>query len=308
MPPAHRDDGLSEVVGFVLILGVIVLALSLYQLYGVPAIGRENEILHMNAVKDRFIDYKIALDSLWTNNQTGVTLSTSFDLSTEGGYTQGGGMIFPVLAPIPSSGAINVNRRGTENITIEYDGTTVAGFPKEMGAVQFASANNYWIEQTYYYQLGALFLAQDGGATVRLSPPISCYKTTNDDITVEIVALQMYGYQETAGKGVARLDTRLKNGLQTVTPTTGNAHNVTIKVSADDATAREVWDRQGTAELWEHAFSDAAARGYLPSTNYTISSDDDWASIAILNPTTRYVNLKVTTASYSAILQEITTA
>ena len=63
LPP--RDDALSEVVGFVLILGVIVVALSLYQVYGVPAAGRENEIAHMNQVKDRFVDYKLALDSLW---------------------------------------------------------------------------------------------------------------------------------------------------------------------------------------------------------------------------------------------------
>jgi hypothetical protein len=90
MPFRARDDALSEVVGFVLLLGIIVVALSLYQLYGVPAVGRENEILHMNAVKDRFIDYKIALDGLWVNNRTGVLLSTAFDLGTDSAATGGG--------------------------------------------------------------------------------------------------------------------------------------------------------------------------------------------------------------------------
>ncbi|MDN7013383.1 hypothetical protein FGW20_10095 [Methanoculleus sp. FWC-SCC3] len=74
MPPRARDDGLSEVVGFVLILALIIVALSLYQVYGVPAAGRENEIAHMNQVKDRFVDYKSALDSLWVNERNGVLL------------------------------------------------------------------------------------------------------------------------------------------------------------------------------------------------------------------------------------------
>jgi len=60
MPLFPHDDALSEVVGFVLLLAVIVVALSLYQVYGVPAAGREAEIAHMNQVKDRFVDIRSA--------------------------------------------------------------------------------------------------------------------------------------------------------------------------------------------------------------------------------------------------------
>ncbi|NLA38156.1 MAG: hypothetical protein GX882_01985, partial [Methanomicrobiales archaeon] len=104
MTSRPRDDALSEVVGFVLILGVIVVALSLYQVYGVPAMGRENEIAHMNHVKNRFVDYKIALDSLWVNNRSGVLLSMAFDLGT--GAPATGGTIFslPILTPVGSGG------------------------------------------------------------------------------------------------------------------------------------------------------------------------------------------------------------
>ena len=76
MTPNCRDSctsetGLSEVVGFVLILGVLVLVFSLYLTYGIPAQGRENEILHMNEVKDQFVSYKVSLDSLFNNNKVG---------------------------------------------------------------------------------------------------------------------------------------------------------------------------------------------------------------------------------------------
>ena len=86
-----RDLAVSEVIGFILLLAVIVTAFSLWMIYVVPANGREAEISHMNEVKDRFTDYKISLDSLWINNESGVTLSTSFNLGTGGGNTQVGG-------------------------------------------------------------------------------------------------------------------------------------------------------------------------------------------------------------------------
>jgi len=114
----HKERALSEVIGFVLILGIITAAFSLYLVYGVPAQGRENEILHMNEVKDQFVAYKIGLDALSVNHATGTTVSDSFTLGTGGGYTQGSNSIIPILSPVSSSGVIGINQRGAENLTI----------------------------------------------------------------------------------------------------------------------------------------------------------------------------------------------
>ncbi len=115
----NRDAGLSEVVGFVLIIALLMVVFSLYLTYGVPAQGRENEILHMGVVKDQFIAYKIGLDSLSTNNKVDTTLSNSFSLGSEGGYTQGGVMGFiPIMNPVSSGGTFSINRRTTEPETL----------------------------------------------------------------------------------------------------------------------------------------------------------------------------------------------
>ncbi len=106
------ETGLSEVVGFVLILGVLVLVFSLYLTYGIPAQGRENEILHMNEVKDEFVTYKIGMDSLFNNNKVGTTLSNSFTLGTGGGYTQGMMSFMPVMSPVSSAGTLAINPVG----------------------------------------------------------------------------------------------------------------------------------------------------------------------------------------------------
>ena len=93
MNSGSQESGISEVVGFILILAnfkreheepVMMLALSLYIVYVVPAEGRENENRHMNTIKDRFINYKISLDSLWNNEKRGIRLSINFCLDTGG--------------------------------------------------------------------------------------------------------------------------------------------------------------------------------------------------------------------------------
>jgi hypothetical protein len=118
------ETGLSEVIGFVLILGVLVLVFSLYLTYGIPAQGRENEILHMNDVKDEFVTYKVGMDSLFNNNKVGTTLSNSFTLGTGGGYTQGMMGFMPVMSPVSSAGTLAINpvgpnQRITNNETLE---------------------------------------------------------------------------------------------------------------------------------------------------------------------------------------------
>ena len=108
-----HENGLSEVIGFVLIIGLLVVVFSIYLAYGIPAQGRENEILHMNVVKDQFIEFKIGLDSLFTNAKVGTTLSNSFTLGTAGGYTQGMMSIIPIMSPVSAGGTIAINRRTT---------------------------------------------------------------------------------------------------------------------------------------------------------------------------------------------------
>ena len=137
-PGQHGDDGLSEVIGFVIIFGIIVILFSNYMLYGIPAQGRDSEIAHMNDVKDQFVDYKVGLDSLFNNNKVGTTLSNSFTLGTGGSYSTGANSIIPIISPIKSSGTIAINQRVPEYLTISSQslvesesGRAVINFPPQ---------------------------------------------------------------------------------------------------------------------------------------------------------------------------------
>lgn len=251
----EEERALSEVIGFILILGVLVTAIALWMMYVVPVNGREDEITQMNAVRDRFTDYKISLDSLWINNQNEATLSTSFNLGTGGGNTQASGLFLPLLKPIGSSGVLTITDNG-DTITISSaGGSTDMNMTKKMNILQYQSQNYYWIQQRYYYQDGGVFLSQDNGSTTRVSPPISIVNNSAAtpsafSVAVDITPITLDGGASIGGNGPVRVDSRMK----TLSPQLGpeKKYWVNISVSVQDYTA---------AQMWNAALNDAVNNG-----------------------------------------------
>ena len=184
-----NEKGLSEVIGFVLILGLITVALSIYLIYGVPAQGRENEIVHMGVVKDQFSEYKVGLDSLFTNNLVGTTIGNSFSLGTAGGYTQGSNSIFPIMSPVSSGGIFTINRRTTLPETLQINsyslvtgnGSTLAALPAQVSYtpshvyVNISNVQPSDLNQNGVFGVTASTPAWS--ATINLTPRVSFYQS-----------------------------------------------------------------------------------------------------------------------------------
>lgn len=291
MSSRARDDGLSEVVGFVLILGLIVVALSLYQVYGVPAAGREDEIAHMNAVKDRFVDYKIALDGLWVNERSGVLLSTAFDLGTDSAATGGRAFSFPILTPAGSGGTVSV-KSGGASLKIEA-GEKSATVP--LGSLTYTSSNRYWVDQTWTYQMGAVFLSQDGGTTVRIGPSIAAAKTANDNIALSVVPIRLDGSATVAGSGPVRIETRMR--WSNPSSLDGEYDQVNLVIEAGDPV---------TAGAWERAFSEVRQRAQSEGVDplgLPIERVGNTVTLRIQPPTDKKVILNVYPVSYTATVR-----
>ncbi len=296
MPPRPRDDGLSEVVGFVLLLGVIVIALSLYQVYGVPAVGRENEIAHMNQVKDRFVDYKLALDSLWVNNRNGVLLSTAFDLGTGAPATAGTVFALPILTPAGSGGTVSVQSGGAKlTITAQEKGKEILLIQDlPLGNLTYRSSNRYWVEQTWTYQMGAVFLSQEGGTTVRVGPSIAAYNTSTGNTTLTLAPISLDGSAMIAGSGPVRVETRMRGSgppsLDRV------CENVFLTIKADDPV---------TAGAWQRAFSEVGQRARDEDVNiseWEIGRDKDTAWLYVKPQGSKYVILSMYPANYTVTI------
>jgi hypothetical protein len=241
-----KEYALSEVIGFILLLGIIVAAFTLWMIYIVPVNGREAEIAQMNSVKDRFTDYKTSLDSLWVNSpygaswgQDGVTLSTSMNLGTGGGNTQAGGLFLPMMNPVGSSATLSVSDNG-DNMNISSFGpgdATVQYNQYNMTILQYQSVNNYWIQQTYYYQDGGVFLTQLNGSVCRVAPPISFVNNTNT-YSVTITPITLNGVASIGGNGPVRVDSRLKT---LKAPVLSTEYWVNTSVTVTNYTAARMW-------------------------------------------------------------------
>ena len=123
----HQNDvALSELIGFILLLGLVLIAMSMYTVYVVPVNGREDEIAQMSYVESQFTDYKLMVDALWTSrlinvnganpmypvlNVNPMISSTTMKLGT-GGTAQLGGLALSLFNPIPSYGTLSINTTG----------------------------------------------------------------------------------------------------------------------------------------------------------------------------------------------------
>ncbi len=291
MPVSSRDDALSEVVGFVLLLALIVVALSLYQVYGVPAAGRENEIAHMNQVKDRFVDYKIALDSLWLNDREGVLISTAFDLGTGAATTAGSALSFPILSPAGSGGTLVV-KSGGANLTIKGNDTTLLQ-DLPLGSLSYTSSNHYWVDQTWTYQMGAVFLTQEGNTTVRVGPSIAAAKTKDENVTLTVAPIRLEGSATIAGSGPARVETRMR---RSDSPPVETYDWVNLTIEADNP---------ATAAAWNRAFGEVRQRAIeenISSSWVTTEKSGNTATLTVKPEGGKKVFLSIYPANYTVTI------
>ncbi|MDP2795940.1 MAG: hypothetical protein Q8N94_00330 [Methanoregula sp.] len=282
------DVALSEVIGFVMLLALVVAALSLYMVYVVPISGREDEIAQMNRINEQFTDYKFTLDNIRTsvqvNNLSPVMTSTSFNLGTGGGNTQAGGFFIYMLQPVSSSATLSINTTGD---SFDIDSSSYHNsmgdkgeFPINITALEYRSNNNYWIQQKYSYQLGGVFLSQDDGITNRISPLISFANTSNSTVVVNIAPVQVVGGGSLSGNGPARVDTRLRILPKYNISTDPYVSNTWVNLSVTSADDR-------TAAMWLNIFNDTAIREQLVRTAY--KSGSAWNPVT--KKTTVYINI-----------------
>jgi hypothetical protein len=142
MTSHNRGEGLSEAIGFILIIAVIVATISLYLVYLMPAMGRENEIAQMRSVKERFTEYKLNIDALWTSRK--CTSEYGPALSLGSGTETGILSFFPFFSPQKAGAVLALNQRA-ESITITSDSYFIvsSGGYNESRVITTTPANLY---------------------------------------------------------------------------------------------------------------------------------------------------------------------
>jgi len=129
-----------------------------------------------------------------------------------------------------------------------------------LGSLTYRSSNHYWVDQTWIYQGGAVFLSQEGGTTVRVGPSIAVAKM-GDDITLNVAPISLDGSDMIAGSGPVRVETRMRLSNQSTINGVYDWVNLTIETD-DDVTAR----------AWKRAFDEVRERAVEEGVNHSLLS------------------------------------
>jgi hypothetical protein len=119
-----RELGLSEVIGFLMIVSLLGILFSMYLLYVVPIQGRDAEISHMKYITQEFIGLKADIDGLIINNKINMPIARSFELGTLSSIGSGSLSIMPMSSFIEASGTLMVNEQN-DFLTVTIDGSAI---------------------------------------------------------------------------------------------------------------------------------------------------------------------------------------
>ncbi|HPY60443.1 MAG TPA: hypothetical protein PLG55_06955 [Methanospirillum sp.] len=124
-----QEQGLSEVIGFLMIIALLGILFSMYLLYIVPLQGRDSEISHMNKVKEQFTGITLDINSLIVNEKLNYPIQRVISLGSGQEGSTGALSIFPVQSYFGSSGTLSVDSRDPNpelgKITFTLRGTGV---------------------------------------------------------------------------------------------------------------------------------------------------------------------------------------
>jgi len=120
-----RDSALSEVIGMILIIAILVAAMSVYVTYMVPEKGKAAEIRHMNDVRGSFLELSYLIHSLWVNGQTGVPVAIPIRL-----HSVSEPSALPLFAPISSQGVLSITNT-FDPMVMDTFTITLRGFSEE---------------------------------------------------------------------------------------------------------------------------------------------------------------------------------
>ncbi|WP_409199243.1 hypothetical protein [Methanospirillum lacunae] len=125
-----KERGLSEVIGFLMIVSLLTILFSMYLLYVVPIQGRDAEISHMKYITQEFIGLKADIDGLIINNKINLPIARSFELGTLSSVGSGALSILPVSSFIEASGTLMVNEQNDFlNVMINGSMVNLSGLP-----------------------------------------------------------------------------------------------------------------------------------------------------------------------------------
>ncbi|MDD1727593.1 MAG: hypothetical protein LUQ50_00815 [Methanospirillum sp.] len=150
-----REDALSPVVAFMLLLMVIVSFISLLNAYYIPSLKQQSEITHLQQTEQGMLAISSDIDRMISFKQD-ATIKERFPLG-------GGDVIF---SPVRSSGTIQISPESwILNITFTNESSYSTTFNITAPSISYHPVGNFWVNQGYTWNKGIINITKNKRTT-----------------------------------------------------------------------------------------------------------------------------------------------
>lgn len=283
------ENAVSTVVAAVLLLGIIMSVITVVNVQYIPEWKTAAEQSHMDDVFYDMAGMKNDVDMLsayvMAEPSTGLSLSVPFRM--------GGGSL-PMFGAGKSGGRLAINDEAFSMhivATTPYITYSSDVFFVDMGTVSYVSSNNYFVDQKYVYENGALILSQDEYSLMRLSPNMNLRSTDNvTNITFQINAIDMKGPQRSISSNSVEELHLQTNGSEPLHWDGVLFTDVTMTVESSYPSS------------WESFFERMALDAGIKETDYSINSNSTAVVFFLADTDGGGIKLNVTKTSFDARL------
>ncbi len=228
-----RDDAVSPIVAFMLLLMVIVSFISILNAYYIPSLKQQAEVQHLHLVEESFS--KITPDML-------QILTFRKNLSMKESFPLGGGDV--IFSPLKSSGYLEVNTtlqsEPLSNISVQINGNPIQNLTSVINQTKivFRPVGNFWIRQGYVWNDGVLNVTKGNRITFLQYPDTDTGRANNErdsyyemlfprikietnqnntsSIQIDLVNIENPGsYRFVSGNGVGNINIQIKESNKT---------------------------------------------------------------------------------------------
>jgi hypothetical protein len=201
----QSESAVSSAVEAILLLAIVFSIFSVIQIGYIPEWKADGEHSHMTDLWEDMTKLKSRIDRvslilMSDSNSSLPQVITTIPLRNSIGET-------PVLGSSRSSGAMSVNV-DTCRMIITASGSSRA---INCGTIAYNSNNNYYTDQVFAYENGALILDQREKAVMKKYPMFRVYKTSSGGYNFLINAIEIAGSQNTVSAN-SDCSIRLKQG------------------------------------------------------------------------------------------------
>ena len=174
----HNTTAVTSIILALLLLGLLAITLTTIQTVYVPRWVEQHEGLHMHEVAAQFADLKHAID-IQTVTQDKTPIATPITLGTEQQS---------FLTTSRAYGSVHIDSNSF-SITL-INATDQLSF--SLDTLYYASRNNFYVDQSYILEAGAILINQPEGYIMSTIPP-AVYNDQGYDLAYTFVNISERG-------------------------------------------------------------------------------------------------------------------